>query len=380
VAVTVAVSFVSGCGQLLGISDPTPADRGDGGIDGPTVDAPPPCVLAASFRAEATFSVGGTGSAIAVGQLDRRPGLDLAIAVGDGVQIMSGDGAGAFTLGAKITTATTADAVATEDFDADGDADLIVWDVGGTAIAAIRQNSAVIPSTFLAEQPLTNGTFSGLQVARPAQLDGNLVTDVLVKDNVEARPYTANLGTPGTFARGSSAVPSIGGGDTLVEIRQIDGMQRDDAVFVGANGDVKLSLQTTAFATPTVIATGAQNRAVGFGKFHEGAGLDMIVGTAAGGVIYRGNGATFTQVPGTLPAITGSAMQVVDVNGDGREDLLLGTRIVYQCAPAAAGDPGVFTQVDPLAGGATVLAADVTADGKPDLLRLVGNELKVRVQ
>ena len=380
-ALTVVVSFVSSCGQLLGITDPTPDDGGPGSDGDGSIDAPPAaCVAGVTFQAEATFSVGGTGTAIVVGQLDRLPGRDLAIAVGDGIQIMSGNGAGSFTPGLKITTTTVADALITEDFDADGDADLITWDVGGTSIAAIRQNSAVNPSTYLAEQPLTNGTFSGLQVALPGQLDGNLVTDLLVKDGVEARPFTSLLGTPGTFARGANAIAGIGIDDTLVEVSQIDGMSREDAVFVGANGDVKLSLNTTQFGPAAVIASGARNRCIGFGRFDEGTSLDLIVGTAAGGVIYRGAGAMFTAVPGTIPAINGATMQVIDLNGDGKDDLVLETRIVYQCAPARAGEPGVFTQVDPIDASAVVLAVDVTNDGKPDLLRLTGTDLKVRVQ
>lgn len=380
VALTVVVSFAPGCGQLLGISDPTPGDGGPGGGDAGIDAQPGACVTGAVFRAEATFAVGGMGTAMVVGQLDQRPGLDVAIAVGNGIQIMSGDGAGSFTAALKITTATPAKALAIEHFDLDTDEDLIVWDVGGTAIAALRQDSTVTPSTYPAEQPLTNGTFTGLQVALTGQLDGNLVTDLLVKDGVEARPYTSNLGTPGTFAKGANAVPGIGAGDTLVAINQIDDAQREDAVFIAANGDVKLSLQTTQFGTPMVIATGARNQCVGFGRFDEGTSIDMIVGTAAGGVIYRGSGGTFAAVPGTIPAITGPTMQVIDLNGDGKDDLVLANRIVYQCAPARAGEPGVFTQVEEIGSGGVVLAADVTGDGKPDLLRLVGNELKVRVQ
>ena len=82
-----------GCGKLLGISDPVPADRTDGGGgDGPSVDSSPACVTAASFRPEQSFAIGATGTALVVGQLDRMPGRDVAIAVGNGIQIMSGNG------------------------------------------------------------------------------------------------------------------------------------------------------------------------------------------------------------------------------------------------------------------------------------------------
>src|SRR5262245_41395993 len=118
----------------------------DAGTDGLGIDSSPPCVTASRLGSEQRFSVGGTGTALAVALLDGKPGRDVAIAVGSGVQIMSGNGAGSFSLGTKIVTTVVAqvDDLVIDDFDADGDNDLVVWDEGGSSIAAIRQDSTVV--------------------------------------------------------------------------------------------------------------------------------------------------------------------------------------------------------------------------------------------
>ena len=72
-------------------------------------------------------------------------------------------------------------------------------------------------------------------------------------------------------------------------------------------------------------------------------------------------------------------MQVIDLNGDGKDDLLLDGRIVYQCAPASAGGPGVFTQFEAIETAGVAIATDVTGNSKPDLL-IASSDLKVRVQ
>jgi len=377
-----AVGCLPGCDKLLGIGDPKPADQGDARSDdgGPTIDSSPPCVTAAAFKPEESFAIGATGTALVVAQLDRMPGRDVAIAVGDGVQIMSGNAAGTFSRGMKITTTTTAaDGLVSDDFDIDGDADLVVWDEGGATMTAIRQNSTVTPSTYLAEQPLT-GPFAGIQGTLVGFIDGALVPDLVVKDAAGAVAYTARLGTPGTFGREPSLIPGVGGGEALVALGQLDGQGGTDAAFVAVGGDVKIAANAPAFSMAATVASEARDRCVGFGKLDEDAAIDMIVGTAAGGVIYRGGAGGFSKVSDNIASVSGPTVQVIDVNSDGKDDLVLANRIVYQCAPAAAGGPGVFSQFEDLDATGPALMADITGDGKPDLLRIAGTELKVRVQ
>ena len=93
----------------------------------------------------------------------------------------------------------------------------------------------------------------------------------------------------------------------------------------------------------------------------------------------RAGGGTFAPASGTIAAVTGPTMQVIDLNGDQQDDLALATRIVDPCAPATTGEAGVFSQFEDLGDGGPLVAVDVTGDQKPDLLRINGTELKVRV-
>jgi hypothetical protein len=106
-----------------------------------------------------------------------------------------------------------------------------------------------------------------------------------------------------------------------------------------------------------------------------------MTATSAGGLAFAQNDTdpqTYTQMPGPIAGITGGTMQIIDVNMDGTDDVLVSNRIVLQC-PAPA-PPGTFTQVVPINATAPAQLVDLNNDGKPDLIRIVGNVLKVRIQ
>lgn len=371
--VSVVLTLAGGCAQVLGISDPTPA--GDAGADAPAdadLDAAPPCATAPMFGAERVIDTGEPALGFTVGDFDADPDDDLVIATGDDLVTWIGDGTGAFTPGVRIASA--ASDVIREDFDSDGDDDLVFWTVGGTAVTQRRQDRTQDPP-FLAEQPLT-GPFTDVQRVLEGRLDGALRPDVLVHDASGSREYTSNLGTPGTFAREELTGT---GADRLLLLRQLDNLERDDAVFVNA-GTVALARHgQTAFGALAPIATGAVERAVAFAKIDGDNLPDLVVGTTAGLVLYRQTTpGTFT-MHGALSAVTATAIDVADVNGDGRDDLVVPTGILLQCAPAT-GTVGVFTQFEAINAAGPLVLRDVTGDGKLDLVRLDGTNLRVRVQ
>lgn len=338
-----------------------------------SIDAPPPCTTPNMFGTEMSFDVGAAATGFAVGKLDPGAALDVAIAVGTQVIILHGDGTGTF--GNPTTVDTPATGVGIEDFDLDVRNDLILW--GGNTIVERRQNSAQ-PGTFLAEQPLP-GTFQNVVNVVIENFDGNLVPDVLVQDAVERRAYTSNLGTPGTFSSTNQTPGSTG--DDLVLAQDVDNADRTDAVFVDQAGNVKLSLGVApgGLQAVTTIGVGATGHAAAFGKFDGDNLPDLVVATAAGGVLFLqnpGNPGTFTLKPGTIPDVIGSTLFVTDINGDGTDDIVVPGSVVLQCP----GTPGVFTQVESVNATAPVLLVDVNGNGKPDLLRLEGNALKVRLQ
>jgi hypothetical protein len=333
------------------------------------IDAPPPCTTGTAFGAEASFDVEGTGLSLALGKLDAGATLDVAIAIGSDIVILHGDGTGVFANPSNV--GSVAGQVLIEDFDTDARDDLIVVQVGGSNIAARRQNPA---GTFLAEQPLA-GPFTNLHRALVGQLDGNLRPDLYIEDDVERRIWTSSGLTPGGFVRENTTIGAAG--DQLVSIEQVDDALRDETVLVDGSGNVKLSINSTG--TPKTIGTGATGRGLAFGKFNGDAFPDLIVATPAGGVLFfqdKDTPGTFVMQAGVVPEVTGSSLSVLDVNGDGTDDIVTATRIVLQCP----GSPATFTQVEGFNATQPSLFADVNGNGKPDLLRLEGTTLKVRIQ
>jgi hypothetical protein len=368
----------SGCSSILGISDPKPA-TGDGGIDGMVdshIDAPPPCAASITLKAEVASDLGKAGTGFVVGDFDNGGVDDIAVATGDDVIVLFGDNTGAFA--SPVTIPTAATDVVVDDFDADADDDFVMWTRGGTSVVVRRQNRLNNPPVE-AEQPLT-GPLANVQIAINGFLDGALVPDLLVHDDGGSRAYTANLGTPGTFARTNTVVGT--GADALIALVQIDNAARADALFVNG-ADVKLSLQgnsgNDAFGALSTIATGVEGRGVGLGAFDGDALPDLVVSTANGLVLYRQTSpGTFAMHGVISPLRTTAPILVGDINEDGRDDLVLADAAVLQCAPATAGGAGVFTQVEAIAAAQPAALRDVTGDGKPDLVRIDGNTVKVR--
>lgn len=371
---------LSGCTSLLGISDPTPAGSGgDGGLVDSSIDsnidAPPPCAASITLGAEVSSDIGAAGLAFAIGRFDAGLVDDIVVAVGANAVILHGDNAGSFGGdGLKIAVPTAATDIATEDFDDDGLEDFAF--ITQTGIVVRRQNRANNPPVN-AEQPLGKDgvpyTFTAIARVLTEFLDGNFRPDLFVYDATGSRAYTANVGTPGEFSRDLALVGT--GGDELLFMKQIDGLQRSDAVFVSGT-DVKVSMQTTVFGPLQTVAT-TNSKGVAIGKFDTDNLPDLVVSTAQGLVLYRQTApGTFSMHGMISPVQSPTPMLVGDVNGDGRDDIITPTAAILQCAPVS--NVGVFTQVESITAARAKLV-DVTADGKPDLVRLDGNAIKVRV-
>ncbi len=374
-----ALSLVAGCNQVLGIKDPVASDattpddgRPDDGMDA-DIDAPPPCTTATAFGAPITSAVGGSGVALAVSKLDAGNTLDLAVSVTTDTMLLPGNGDGSFGAGTALGTASIA--VVAEDFDLIGvRPDLLL--VTATS-AVVRQQKENGPAgVFDAEQALA-GPFTNANAVRTGELgNSSMVADVVIHDDAGITPFLS-LGTAGTFSRGTTVGAD---GDQLVAIAQIDKVDDADALLVDAAGNVKLALSNGSggFSAPATVATNATGLGVGIGDFDGDTLPDLIVATAAGGVVYLQDGGspgTFVQQAETFPGITGDTVTVGDVNGDGLDDVVVPTAVVLQCPTTHA-----FTQVEPIDASAPAVLADVTNNGKLDLLRLSGTDLIVRVQ
>jgi hypothetical protein len=167
-------------------------------------------------------------------------------------------------------------------------------------------------------------------------------------------------------------------------IRQIDDAQRADAIFASGTA-VKLSLQLNVggFQALSTITSMANSKGVAVGQFDGDSLVDVVVSTAQGLVLFRQVAAapgTF-QMQGVISPLQSAApMLVADINNDGRDDLVLENAAILQCAPATSGGPGIFTQVEAITAPAPAKFVDVSGDSRPDLVRLEGTDVKVRLQ
>ena len=362
---------------MLGISDPTPA-TGDGGPDDGMIDshidAPPPCTTSIALQPEMTTELGKTGMGFVIGRFNNGLEEDIAVATGADVTILHGNRTGAFGGDGDIDVlATAAVDLVVEDFDGIGFDDLVTWTP--TTVVAHIANRALDPP-FDPPEPLV-GTFTNVQRVVQEQLDGNARADVMVYDAAAgSKVYTSNaVGPAAAFSTNNNLVGVAA--DELLVIRQIDAAQRADAIF--ANGTtVKLSLQTTAgFQALNTVAMGSRNIAVG--RFDTDNQLDIVVSTPMGLVLYRQGAPGLFNMHGVIsPLVATAPMLVTDLNDDGRDDIVLTNVAILQCAPA--NNVGVFTQVEALDATRPAKFADVTGDGKADLVRLSGTTVKVRVR
>jgi hypothetical protein len=371
--------LLAGCSKLLGIQDPQTGDGGlgsDAAHDGADGDTPPPCATAPRFASEVSIELGGTATSFAFGDLNSDGKLDIAVAIGSAVVIAHGDGNGGF--GNLQTVPTAADGVLVADFDLglDGD-DLVMWQVGGSTVVERNQLAG---GTFDVEQPL-DGPFTNVSRVGAGIIDVLTVPDLVVEDDTARRLFTDSQLQPGTFTRETITVG--GPGDDLITLADING-DKGDATMV-AGGVVHIALSDPAnvgsFLSPISVGGGVTGHAVAYGNFDGDTAPDLIVATAAGGVLFLQADAargTFTPQPGTIAGITGGELQVIDANGDGRDDVLTPTSLVLQCPSPVA--PGMLTQVEAITATPPAALVDVNKDGKPDLVRLEGTQLKVRLQ
>jgi len=381
--------ILAGCSNLLGISNPV-AGR-DGGIDAVPGDGHPggrdgapdvaqdaagdsgsidgPCVAPPSFSSPEIYQLSGTPGLVALGDFDGDGNQDVAIALTSKVLILHGMASG--TLGRPQDVATAADGVLTDDFDNDGLADLALWTVGGSAVVVRRQDAAN-RGMFLDEQPLPN-TFGNIRQVKQGLLDGNFIADLIVEDDAELRVYTSNQLTKGTFTKGGQ----IGlAGDHLLQVDDFNDLGGDDIALVTASGSIAIAPQTNGhFDPPGQIVTATAGAVAAFGRFDDDDAIDLVVATVAGGEVYRqsapGNVPAFARVAGTIAGVTGSALQVVDVDQNGLDDVVVAGGIVQQCSP------GVFSALVPLSAARTTVFRDLDRNSKPEMLRIVDRTLEV---
>ena len=373
------VLLLAACDRLIGIEDPHGVGPGgDGGsLDGSgsgsgsgSDGAMGSCSAAgASFGAAVSNSATGVVG-FAVGDLDKNGTRDLAVAVQTDVGVMFDDGTGKFPSGIrKIRPGENvpADDVLIADLDGDGRNDVLSWPSGGAV--QINLHDTASTTAFLADSAPNFG-IAATQVF-VGELNASGTLDLAITDGTSTKIFLGAGGGQYTGPTDTLAAAAVG-------VADIDGDGADDVIvrLPGQHIGVAFSNGDGTFTVGS-IGTGVRASA---GKFSTDAHPALIVdrGDGSVGVIRQTAARTFAAEavvfahlafnPGT------HAIQIVDANGDGRDDVIGDGELVTQCGPPAP--PGGVSQATdhPLGFGianpAVSALADLDKDGKPDAIQI----------
>ena len=357
------------------------------------------------FSTPASSPVAVTSGAIdvAVGDLNNDNKLDVVTASysGNAVSVRLGDGTGGFTTAPDISIGTAPRKVALADMNRDGKLDLAATLSGSTSTTVALRLGDGAGRFSNAPADLTVGLApNGLALA-DFNKDGQ--TDLLAGNtgypagSVPVGDFATVSVRLGNGAGGFVRVPAprvpLGGpgGATLADVNN-DGRPDLLALYSlsGVGGvSVRLGTGTGTFTTPAapvpaeVTGVGSYPNTMAVGDVNNDGKLDFVCYALIGGLVlpttYLGNGqggfALQTPVASTNIDLNVNSMQLADVTGDGKLDLLVSTGFPSaQSVRVMPGDgmgkftagAGTSSYVSVSPGGITV--ADVNGDDKLDLL------------
>jgi hypothetical protein len=391
----------AGCATLLGIDEPAgggddddtgtpdaaPSDAKPGTGDAMSDGGPGGCApTVPSFGGTTNYGLGASPATMAAGDLNHDGFTDVAVGVKGGIRLFRGMQGGALASPTDVAiTVPPAATIIVVVADIDGDSfDDLIWAEanGGPAAIFVSRQSSASPGTFLAQQSMP-ANHNGLGIG---QLSDDATLDIVGQGQSTPQVMVQRAAEPGVFDPGP--LLQIGGFATVLAVTDVDLDGRDDVVL-NQNGTLKLVRQNPTmagmFLAPTVIGgpvMGAAGAAVG--RIDDDALPDLVT--------YMGSGTLYLQDPvmkGTFDAAgpvpgTGMAAQILDVNGDGRGDVLNMNSIALACpAPAAGGTfSPLLVDISTGSGGVPVTLVDISNDGKPDALWLdfTSNFLVVQLQ
>ncbi|MDI1247089.1 MAG: VCBS repeat-containing protein [Rhodoferax sp.] len=362
--------------------------RSDVAVAATYIDGPPPHSGyveiyrqsgAGVFAAPVRYSVGPDPWGMSVGDINGDGHLDLVIATphalpiqvntisdSGGISLLRQDAAhpGSFLTSQWLVTGGLADDAAIAYLDGDGLADLIVADaVSVNARALMLQQNPAAPGTFLAPVSLPTGSGGGSDDVTVADINGDGRTDmVLAAENsivVFYQKATGGFEPAAVFGAGIStqgvAVADLNG-DGRADLVAVNAGYAPSGGSGGASVSILLQSSPGSFvATQISVADGARRVAIGdlnqdgipdmsvvsmvYQNLHSPSRVSVLLQSA----VSRGQFTVAGVYTGPDP---GSFIAIGDMNGDGRNDLVVetGPSVLLQSASA----PGTFEAVKPL--------------------------------
>jgi len=285
----------------------------------------------------------------------------------------------------SLTTFATGNnpvSVAVADVNGDGKPDLVVANnarPGSVSVLLANGNG-----TFQAQTTFGTGPDDPVTVA-VADVNGDGKPDLVVGNLTSPSSVSVLLGNGnGTFQTQTTfatfAFPRS------VAVADMNGDGKSDLVVVNLAGvSVLLGNGNGTFQSQTTFPTGSNSYSVAVADFNGDGRPDLVVGTNSGVSVLLGNGnGTFQNQSTFATGGTPASVALGDVNGDGKPDLVVanygfGSNSV---SVLLGNGNGTFQNQTTLATGpgpVSVAVADVTGDGKPDLITadVVGNNVSV---
>jgi hypothetical protein len=138
--------------------------------------------------------------------------------------------------------------------------------------------------------------------------------------------------------------------------------------------EVRFGASNATLSAPLslLLPAGSAVTALAIDDFSQDSVNDLVIANSGGVFVYRNEGAGAFSAPVRIASQAVTSMASADFNLDGKRDLVLANTSIVTPLINASLPNGIGFALQPsfsasAAGGANVLAADVTYDGKPDL-------------
>ena len=350
-----------------------------------------------TFQAAVNYAVGSCPSSVAVADVngDGKPDLVAANYHSANVSVLLGNGDGTFQEQQTFATGYQPDSVAVADINGDGKPDLIVCNNSLPQVSVLQGNG---DGTFQNQTTSYSGDLAATSVA-VADLNGdgrpdivtagpyfvgptNRVSVLLTTSNanftgqvytIDQAPPAVQAITPITPVNHAGVVTSGSSVSYLVAFSEpVTGVDGTDFVPVETGTLAATSVQATAdpdYPNSWIVTIGG---ITGDGTLGLTAAANNHITDIAGNALAS----PFTPaVPQSMPPIVlgqgQSLIAAADINGDGKDDLIIANSYTNSMSVMLGDGDGTFQNAQPFAVGVAPfngVVADLNGDGKPDLV------------
>jgi uncharacterized protein (TIGR03437 family) len=340
-----------------------------------------------TFAAPVNYPATASLAAIALGDFNGDGRMDLVAGGGKNLSMLLGNGDGTFRAASNLAQTISPSSLAAGDFNKDGKLDLAVADSLGNTVSILLGDGA---GKFNAEYDYIAGYEPANLFAMDLDGDGNL--DVVIgtgHPDVLLQNYYSDY-VMALFGRGDGTLigpPTYSTGSRIgaVVLADFDGDGKPDVAAAAGDVWILLSKGGGSFRTPVRLPAPTGNNSspseviLAAADFNGDGKQDLVVGSPYGdGVyVYLGNGDGTFQTP-VLYTTGGSvsSIAVADFNGDGKPDIAACGLSYSTPTNANAGillgnGNGTFQSVKKITGAGAgphwLVAGDFNQDGKTDL-------------